>query len=180
MIFRSRFQMMPHILVAVLIAALLFVGYLYFSKKGVSYTAPMVLEDFEVPAPAPVITQPLPEPPRTISSGGPTTPNQAPPRNEPPVRLPGPEPNDSEFFEESYGSSDLQDNMRYPERLFGPAPLPDKTDIAVESGVAGSVNQVVSQAIQTFSPDFAQNGGEFIRGGIFANDTFEVPNYSAI
>jgi hypothetical protein len=70
--------------------------------------------------------------------------------------------------------------MRYPERLFGPAPLPDRTDIAVESGVAGSVNQVVSQAIQTFSPDFAQNGGEFIRGGIFANDTFEVPNYSAI
>ena len=166
--------MMPHILVAVLIAALLFVGYLYFSKKDVSYTAPMVLEDFEVPAPAPVITQPIPEPPRTVSPGGPTTPNQAPPRNEPPVRLPGPEPNDSEFFEESYGSSDLQDNMRCP------APLPDQTDIAVESGVAGSVNQVVSQAIQTFSPDFAQNGGEFIRGGIFANDTFEVPNYSAI
>lgn len=165
--------MTSHILVAVVLAAVLFAGYLYFQKR-------VSVEHFEVPAPAPVITQPLPQRKRTVSSGGPTTPNQAPPKDMPAVRLPGPEPSESKEFEENYGSSDMQDNMRYPERLFGAAPAPNQTNTAVESGVASRNNQVVSQAIQTFSPDFAQNGGEFIGGGVFANDTTEVPNYSAI
>lgn len=172
--------MVSQVLLAIFLSAVLFAGYLYFrNRKTVEYTLPSVVEDFEVPAEAPPITQPIPEPPRTISPGGPNSPSQAPPQEMPPVRLPGPEPSNSEEFEESYGSSDMQDNMRYPERSFGRAPSPDNTDIAVESGVASRKNQEVSQALQTFSPDFAQNGGEFINGGIFANDTYENPNYSA-
>jgi hypothetical protein len=73
----------------------------------------------------------------------------------------------------------MKDNMRYPERLFGPAPSPQSTSIAVASGNASTLNSGVNVALQTFSPDFAQNGTEFIPGGIFANDVGDNPNYSA-
>ena len=168
------FQMVQQILVAVVIAALLYCGYLYF----LSQRKYVIEESFEVPAPAPLQTIPLPDPPRTVAPSGPNSPSQAPPEDDMPVRLPGPE--DSDPYDETYGSSNLKDNMRYPERLFGPAPKPNKTELAVSAGVASPEQQRVSQALQTFSPDFAQNGGEFIEGGIFANDSGENPNYSAI
>jgi hypothetical protein len=166
--------MVQQVLVAVLLAALLYCAYLYlFSPRKY-----VIEESFEVPAPAPLITIPIPEPPRTVAPAGPNSPNAAPPDDDMPVRLPGPE--DSDPYDETYGSSNLKDNLRFPERLFGPAPKPKQTELAVAAGVASPVEQVVSQAIQTFSPDFAQNGGQFIEGGIFANDAFENPNYSAI
>jgi hypothetical protein len=169
------FQMVvQHILIAVVLAAILYCGYLYFQSQR-KY---VIEESFEVPAPAPLQTIPIPDPPRTVAAAGPNSPSQAPPEDDMPVRLPG--PSESDPFEESFGSSDVQDNMRYPERLFGPAPKPNKTEIAVSAGVASPKQQVVSQALQTFSPDFAQNGDEFIDRGIFANDTYEIPNYSAI
>lgn len=169
--------MVKQILTAVLLAAALFVGYLIFMNYR-KESIEMMEEAFEVPAPAPIITQPIPEPPRIVAPGGPNSPNAMPSPNEPPIRLPG--PSDSDPYVEDFGSSDMKDNMRQPERLFGPAPTNNVTELAVASGVASPVNQVVGQALQTFSPDFAQNGGEFIEGGIFANDTFQVPNYSAI
>lgn len=168
--------MVQQVLVAVLLAATLFAAYLVFmNSRKAQY---QIQEQFEVPAPAPIITQPLPEPPRVISPGGPNSPNQMPSPDMPAVRLPG--PSDSDPYDESYGSSDMKDNMRQPERLFGPAPSDNVTALAVASGVASSANQVVSQALQTFSPDFAQNGGQFIESGVFANDTYENPNFSAI
>lgn len=171
--------MVSQILLAVFLAASIYVGFLYLGNLRKSAPEPSdSIEQFEMPAPAPIITQPLPEEPRTIAPGGPNTPNQLSPPSNPPVRLPGPVASDP--FGDDYGSSDLKDNMRYPERLFGPAPAPKDTEIAVAAGIAGGAQQVTSQALQTFSPDFAQNGGEFIGGGIFANDTFSNPNYSAI
>jgi hypothetical protein len=166
--------MVQQILIAVVLAAILYCGFLYLQSKR-KY---VIEESFEVPAQAPLITLPIPEPPRTVASSGPNSPNQAPPEDDLPVRLPGPE--DSDPYDETYGSSNMQDNMRYPERSFGPAPKPNKTELAVSAGVASPEQQVVSGALQTFSPDFAQNGGEFIEGGIFANDTLDNPNYSAI
>ncbi len=166
--------MVQQILVAVAIAVILYGAYLYFMSQR-KY---VIEESFEVPAPAPLQTIPIPDPPRTVAPSGPNSPSQAPPEDDMPVRLPGPD--DMDPYEESYGSSNLKDNMRYPERLFGPAPKPNKTELAVSAGVASEKQQVVSQALQTFSPDFAQNGGEFIEGGIFANDSGENPNYSAI
>ena len=166
--------MVQQILIAVTLAALLYGLYLYVFRPR-KY---VIEESFEVPAAAPVMTIPIPEPPRTVAPSGPNPPNAAPPEDDRPVRLPGPE--DSDPYDESYGSSNLKDNMRYPERLFGPAPKPKVTELAVSAGVASPEQQVVSEALQTFSPDFAQNGGQFIEGGIFANDTFDNPNYSAI
>jgi hypothetical protein len=101
-----------------------------------------------------------------------------PPEDEEPTeRLPGPE--DSDPGGDMYGSSNIKDNLRYPERLFGPAPKPNVVTLATEAGVASQLNAGVNQALQSFRPEFAQNGAEFIHGGIFANDVFDNPNYSS-
>lgn len=164
--------MFDKVLLAVLLSAMLFVVYLVFTKQ-------LTLETFEVPAPAPpVYATPPADVPRIISPGGPNTPNQeAPP--DPPVidRLPGPV--DSDPYDESYGSSNIKDNLRHPERFFGPAPQPTNTQVALESGVAGIENSQPAISLQTFSPEMAQNGGQFMEGGIFASDAFENPTYSA-
>lgn len=160
-------------LFAVGITVLLFVGYLFaqyymFGK-----------ERFEVPMVAPpVVQQVSAEPERVVSSGGPGTPNQMPPPRERTVeRLPGPV--DTDPYDETYGSSNMKEDLRHPERFFGPAPTADNVAIARASGVAGLPGSTTPQAVQTFSPDFAQNGGEFVDGGIFANDTVDSPNFSA-
>lgn len=159
-------------LFAVGITILLFVGYLFaqyymFGK-----------ERFEVPyAAPPVIQQVSAEEERTVSPGGPGAPNQMPPsRDREAERLPGPV--DKDPYDETYGSSNMKEDLRHPERFFGPAPTADNVAIAAASGVAGLPGSTTPQAVQTFSPDFAQNGGEFV-DGIFANDAGENPNYSA-
>lgn len=166
--------MKSQIVFAVLVAGLLFLAYqLYLNLNSQK----LLIEESFV-APAPVVTQPIPEPPRVIAPGGPNSPNQMPPpTHDTNERLPGPE--DSDTMEDSYGSSNMEDNMRYPERLFGPAPKPNQTGVAVDAGIASKLNSGVNTALQTFSPDFAQNGTEFIPGGIFANDVGDNPNYSA-
>ena len=171
-------------LFAVGITVLLFVGYLFaqyymFGK-----------ERFEVPMVAPPVVQQISaEPERVVSPGGPApsdlgrqgpgAPNQMPlPSSASAVeRLPGPV--DKDPYDETYGSSNMKEELRHPERFFGPAPTADNVAIARASGVAGVPGSTTPQAVQTFSPDFAQNGGEFVDGGIFANDAGENPNYSA-
>jgi hypothetical protein len=173
-IFPTMSQMKSQIVLAVLLAGILFLAYqLYLNLKTPKY----VIEETFIAA-APVVTQPIPEPERVVAPGGPSSPNQLPPpTHDTNVRLPGPE--DSDPLDDSYGSSNMKDNMRYPERLFGPAPSPQATSIAVSAGNASTLNSGVNVALQTFSPDFAQNGTEFIPGGIFANDVGDNPNYSA-
>jgi hypothetical protein len=166
--------MKSQVVVAVLLAGILFLAYqLYLNLTGQK----LLIEETFI-APAPLVTQPIPEPPRVIAPSGPNSPNQMPPpTHDTNERLPGPD--DSDPLDDSYGSSNMKDNMRYPERMFGPAPQPKETRIAVEAGTASTLNSGVNTALQTFNPDFAQNGTEFIPGGIFANDTFDNPNYSA-
>lgn len=164
--------MFDKVLLAVLLSAGLFVVYLIFTKQ-------LKIEAFEVPAPAPpVLAYPPADIPRTITSGGPSTPNQALPPEAVVERLPAPV--DSDPYDESYGSSNIKDNLRYPERFYGPAPQPTNTQIALESGIAGIETASPAAALQTFSPEMAQNGGQFIEGGIFANDTSENVSYSAL
>lgn len=167
-------QMNSQILVAILLAGVLFLAY----QLYVNLSNPKLVIEETFIAPAPIVTQPIPEPERVISPGGPNSPNQLPPpTHDTNVRLPGPE--DSDPLEDDYGSSQMEDNLRYPERMYGPAPKPIQTTIAVASGTASTLSSGVNTALQTFNPDFAQNGAEFIPGGIFANDVFDNPNYSA-
>ena len=170
-IFPQMSQMKSQVVVAILLAGVLFLLY----QVYVNLTTTPMEESFI--APAPPVTEPLPEPPRTIQPGGPHSPSQLPPpTHEIQERLPG--PTDSDPLEDEYGSSNMKDNLRYPERAFGPAPKPTVTGLAVAADTASTLNAGVNTALQTFNPEFAQNGGEFIPGGIFANDVFDNPNYS--
>lgn len=151
--------MSSSVLIAVLLAAILFVAYLRVSG-------------FYQPTDS-FVSQIIPEMPAPASSREPPQPQAQPKIQQ--RRLP--EPQDSDPYDDTRGDSDIKDNLRHPERLFGPTSAPDDTDTAVSSGVASSVT---NSSFTNFSPEFAQNGGEFIPGGIFANDTFEDKNFSAI
>ena len=157
------------LLVAVFVGALLFCIYLYVQRTY--WKRDEVYEG--IPGQAPEVEQPMAEPDQRVTAGGPNTPNQAPPPSH--ERLPG--PTDSDPYVENYESSAAEENLRHPERLFGPAKTPDVTEYAENSGVASSVTAGVSQ---TFSPEFAQNGGEFIGGGIFANDLTDKTNFAPL
>ena len=167
-------QMKSQVVAAILLAGVLFLAY----QVYLNLTHEKLLIEETFIAPAPLVTQPIPEPTRVIAPGGPNSPNQMPPpTHDTTERLPGPV--DSDPLDSDYGSSDVKDNLRYPERLFGPAPKPQVTSVAVNAGTASNLNSGVNAALQTFNPEFAQNGGEFIPGGIFANDTLDDSNYSA-
>ena len=166
--------MVQQILLAIVLAALFYSLFLVVKNTYFRQEVHGVEEAFIAPAPA--VSQPIPEPPRVVAPAGPNSPSAMAPPDMPAVRVPAPDSSDP--YDETYGSSQMEDNLRHPERLFGPAPSPKETAIAEGSGVA-SRNVEVGQALQTFSPDFAQNGGEFLDGGIFANDTLSDANYSA-
>ena len=166
--------MVQQILIAIVLAALFYSGFLVIKNTYFRQDIQGVEETFIAPAPA--VSQPIPEPPRTVAPGGPNSPSAMAPPDMPAIRVGA--PGSSDPYDETYGSSQMEDNLRHPERLFGPASSPKETASAEGSGVA-SQNVEVGQALQTFSPDFAQNGGEFLDGGIFANDTLSDANYSS-
>ena len=111
-------------------------------------------------------------PARNIVSGGPSTPNQAAPKNE--MRMAPPE-TAHDPYEATEESAAVPERLRHPERMFQPAPSNQTHDIATASGIA-SASQA-ADALNSFTPEFAQNGGEFMQG-IFANDSAEPGGYS--
>jgi hypothetical protein len=133
-------------------------------------------ETFEIPAPASIEIRQAPiYPERVIMPSGPNPPSQQAPQNE--VVVYG-EPQPKDPYYENQESSDIPENLRYPERSFRSPPLNNNTSIAVEAGIASNNIQVSSDNSQKFNPEFIQGGGEFMPG-IFANDTFSDTNYSA-
>lgn len=114
---------------------------------------------------------PSPYPERKVSSGGPATPATRP--TGAPRVVPEEQPNDPSY--EGYESSDIPERLRHPEKMFGPGVIGDDTEIAAASGVASSAVQATERAFTTFSPEYAQNGGQFMDGGITAFDG-DVPN----
>jgi hypothetical protein len=159
---------------------LLIVGFaVYFFVKDYLFGSPSIskeVETFEVPAPASIEIRKAPiYPPRTIVSSGPNPPSQEAPNGE--VVVYG-EPGPKDPYYEPQESSDIPENMRYPERSFRPPPMNNNTSIAVEAGIASNNLQVSSDNSQGFRPDFIQGGGEFMPG-IFANDTQNDNNFSA-
>ena len=127
-------------------------------------------------APAPVIERP-PRiyPARNVSVSGPSAPAQAPPNEE--IRMASPEVA-HDPYEATEESSAIPERLRHPERMFNPAPSNDVVDIAPASGIASASANQAANALQAFTPEFAQNGGEFMQG-IFANDSSEPGAYSA-
>ena len=121
------------------------------------------------------VKQVLDLPDRTIAPGGPNSPAQAAETDEAVVYGP---PRARDPYYEKEESSEMPERLRNPERMFQPASKPIDSDIAVDGGMAAYRGAVSRDAAQQFSPELAQNGGEFY-GGIFAND-IDIPNYSSI
>ncbi len=164
------------------ILGILLVGFVvYFLIKDNLFDTPATpytksTEGFEVPAPASIELRKAPiYPKRVIMPSGPNPPSQEAPPGEMVVYG---EPAPKDPYYEPQESSDIPENLRYPERSFRPPPLNDNTSIAVEAGIASNNIQVTPDNSQKFQPDFIQGGGEFMPG-IFANDTFSDTNYSA-
>ena len=159
------------IIVFVLIALL----YLFIFKKQETF---QVTTEFSTkPAPA-VIIQRAPQnmPPRIVSPSGPNPPNARVPE------LVARESDNYNFIpndpqDELYGSQNIQDNLRYPERSFGPGIVNSGSKLLIESGVASTRMLNTSQVIQPFSTELVQNGGMF--GTVGADDTKTNPNYSS-
>jgi hypothetical protein len=61
--------------------------------------------------------------------------------------------------------------------MFQPGPDNSTHGIAEASGIASASSSQASHAMQAFTPEFAQNGGEFMQG-IMANDSAEPGMYS--
>jgi len=159
------------ILTAVLFAFIVFALYSWYTTR--------VAEGFDINkqmyAPAEVYTPP-PEAgtDRTVSPGGPSTPNQRPSRTEPTVIMQEEKPYDPQ--EQNHESAELPERLRHPERMFSPGLNNDEVATAV---LAGTASQVTGQANQTFGPEFAQNGGTFMEN-ITAHDSALETNYSSL
>lgn len=114
-----------------------------------------------VPGPAVIIKQPPPVlPPRQVSPSGPNPPN---------ARIPNVEQRNidvlnvipSDPYDETYGSQNMKDNLRRPERSFGPGIMNDGQNIFVRNGVASEITQESEIPIQHYSQEMVQNGGNF-------------------
>lgn len=147
--------------------SLLYFSYVYYMKQ----------EKFEVPAPAAVVKRPEPiAVPREVSASGPNPPNARIPevvaRTQDNYNIVASDPQD-----ESYGSQDIQDNLRYPERLFGPGMKNNGTKVLVDSGAASTKLLPTAEPIQPFNSETISSGG--LMGAIGANDTNLNQNYSS-
>ena len=112
---------------------------------------------------------------RNIVGGGSSSPNQMADPHE--LRMSSPEsPMDPYMPNEE--SASIPERLRHPDRMFQPAPSNVTHAIAEASGVASASANQAANALQAFTPEFAQNGGEFMQG-IFANDSAEPGSYSA-
>lgn len=116
-------------------------------------------------------------PDRTITAGGPNPPNQQPLDENEAVLYGQPRAKDPYYVGQEPATH--EERLRHPERMFQPAIQPTTGDIAVDGGIA-SFRGVASpqDAAQMFSPEMAQNGGEFM-DGVFANDG-ELGNFTSI
>lgn len=169
-------QMSERIVAAVVLAFLLFAAYSWYTTKG-TYDGFMDLNKQHY-APAEVEEPPVEASlTRIVSPGGPSAPNQRPPRDISATVAMDERPFDPQ--DDTYESAEIPERLRHPERMFGPGLENTTTDDAVAAGTASYAQQATDQAYQTFGPEFAQNGGTFM-DGIIANDTSINQSYSSV
>ena len=154
--------------IGIIVVILIICIYIYFNR--------LKSETFEVPAPAAVMKTPLPiQVPREVSPSGPNPPNARIPDSI--ARLNSVfsvTPNDP--MDEQYGSQDIQDNLRYPERSFRPGIINSGNKIIINSEVANTRMLDTNQTIQPFKVELVQNGA--LLDGIGADDTRTNYNYA--
>lgn len=163
----KRLDNLYTVLIIILIFSVFYISYIYYTKN----------ERFEVPAPAALVMKPEPMPvPRQVSPSGPNPPNARIPevvaQKEDNYNI---VPNDLQ--DEMYGSQNIQDNLRYPERSFGPGIKNDGANILVDSGAASTKLLPTAEPIQTYKIEPISSGG--LMGPIAANDTNLDQNFAS-
>jgi hypothetical protein len=138
-------------------------AYLNKSSKKEEFQAALTAKPVPAAAPAPIAAV-SPEPPQVTMPAGPNPPSAAPPKK---VTF-APETQPRDPYDQPEGEQPMRDSLRHPERSFGPGVDNTNTRIAVDAGVASAAE---ATANASFSPEFAQNGGEFM-SGILANDAY--------
>lgn len=179
-----NFKSVLWILLALFLAYALYRVFVLLMKK---YNTPMVqanIDSFQakqnVSTPAPSLvreTAAIVEQRGPVMPAGPNSPNTSVAPQKPVEILPEERANDT--AEQFNSTVPMKEDLRHPERMFNAAGDHSGTMRAVEAGVAGDTTGAPAP-VGKFSPDFAQNGGEFMTG-IFANDlTKGGGNYSEI
>jgi len=167
--------MWERLLFGLFLAALAYFVVIKMSKKEPFYSNPYVpVPNASTPGLAPPIRAPEPRGDLNLSASGPNPPNAAADPNMPTTISNQPEASDP--YDVTTEDANAPENLRHPERSFGPGIIPEATALNASAGLAGNVASS-SQAFQQFSPEFVQNGGNFF-GTVSAQED-ENPNYSA-
>jgi len=145
----------------------------HFAQKamGPPTATPINMPSQPTPSPAPPMGKPAVEEEHTISPGGPGAPNA---RAEESSATMSPEVMPTDPFHDSNMEAPIKDSMRHPELSFGPGMDNSGIKKAVASGVM-SKNTLSSES--PFSPEFAQNGGQFM-DAVTANDLSHDDTYA--
>jgi hypothetical protein len=168
--FPVRRQMFQRVALAVFIAVLVYGAVSWIQVRKEDFTnyklSPQSYDHAES------MRAPSPYPEREVSPGGPAAP--AVRSTGAPSLTPAEQPNDPDA--ESYESSDIPERLRHPEKMFGPGVIGDVDTSTVQaSGIASSAQQKVARAFTVFSPEYAQNGGQFMENGVTAFDS-DIPS----
>ena len=109
-------------------------------------------------------------PPAVITPSGPNPPNAQAPRSVTKI----PEAVASDPYEAINSEVPVGDTMRHPENSFGPGLSNSGNTLSLHAGVSSNVRE---NGATTFSPEFAQNGGQFM-DGVFAHSVNSDDVYS--
>jgi len=115
---------------------------------------------------------------RTQSPSGPGAPNQQPANEAPTVVMPPETPMDPQ--DKQYESAEIPERLRHPERSFSPGLVNEDTAQSVASGIASHAQKETASANLSFGPEHVQNGGQFLEGGVMANDLTLETGYSEL
>ena len=157
--------MWERLIFGIILAAAAYYVIKYFSTDGFTN---------ETYAQGPMIKEPAVRKNYQVSSSGPNSPAAAPSRDMGSEMSRPPEASDP--YDRVNEDANAPEQLRYPERSFGPGVTPKETQNNENAGLAGPVADS-SQAFQQFSPEFVTNGGSFF-GSVTAVED-ENPNYSA-
>lgn len=138
---------------------------------GPPVVSPLNMPPQPTPSVAPPVRQPPIEEEHTITPGGPGAPNAR--AEESPATL-SPEVQPVDPFNDSNMEAPIKDSMRHPELSFGPGM--DNSGIK-KAAASGVMNKGALSSESPFSPEFAQNGGQFM-GAVTANDLSHDDTYA--
>jgi len=139
---------------------------------GPPTASPINMPPESIPSPAPPVrAYEIAQEPRTVAAGGPGAPNA---QGNGMKATMSPEVMPVDPFQDSNMEAPITDSMRHPELSFGPGM--DNSGIK-KAAASGVMNTGALSSESPFSPEFAQNGGQFM-GEVTANDLSHDDTYA--